>query len=60
MRVVEREPGDVAELRRRVRAERDALQRDRYRAVLLALDAAIRRVAASTGRSADEVTGGRT
>ena len=38
MRVVEREPGDVAELRGRVRAERDALQRDRYRAVLLALD----------------------
>ena len=38
MRVVEREPGDVAELQRRVRAERHALQRDRYRAVLLALD----------------------
>lgn len=38
MRVVEREPGDVAELERRVRAERDALQRDRYRAVILALD----------------------
>jgi transposase len=38
MRVSEREPGDVAELERRVRAERHALQRDRYRAVLLALD----------------------
>lgn len=38
MRVVEREPGDVAELQRRVRGERNALQRDRYRAVLLALD----------------------
>src|SRR5688500_6419053 len=38
MRVVEREPGDVAELGRRVRAERHALQRDRYRAVVLALD----------------------
>ena len=37
MRVSEREPGDVAELRRRVRSTRDALQRDRYRAVLLAL-----------------------
>lgn len=38
MRVTEREPGDVAELTRRVRAEPNALQRDRYRAVLLALD----------------------
>ena len=38
MRVTEREPGDVAELTRRTRAEHDALQRDRYRAVLLALD----------------------
>jgi transposase len=38
VRVVEREPGDVAELQRRVRSERDALRRDRYRAVLLALD----------------------
>lgn len=38
MRVTEREPGDVAELTRRVRVEPNALQRDRYRAVLLALD----------------------
>jgi putative transposase len=38
MRVSEREPGDVAELTRRARAERNALQRDRYRAVLLAVD----------------------
>ena len=38
MRVTERGPGDVAELTRRARTERDALQRDRYRAVLLALD----------------------
>jgi transposase len=38
MRVSEREPGNVAALTRRARAERDALQRDRYRAVLLALD----------------------
>src|ERR1051325_4491061 len=38
MRVSEREPGDVAELTRRARVETRALQRDRYRAVLLALD----------------------
>ena len=38
MRVSEREPGDVAELQRRVRSTRDALRRDRYRAVLMALD----------------------
>src|SRR5262245_22535977 len=52
MRVTEREPGDVAELRRRARVERDALQRDRYRAVLLALDGqeAVA-IAASLGRS---------
>lgn len=37
MRVSERQPGDVAELERRVRSTRDALQRDRYRAVLMAL-----------------------
>jgi transposase len=38
MRVSEREAGDVAELRRRAKAERNALQRDRFRAVLLALE----------------------
>jgi transposase len=38
MRVVERESGDAAELGRRARAARHALQRDRYRAVLMALD----------------------
>ena len=38
MRVMERGPGDEAELTRRARAERNALQRDRYRAVLMALD----------------------
>ena len=38
MHIVEREAGDVAELQRRAAAERDALRRDRYRAVLLALD----------------------
>lgn len=38
MRIVEREPGDMAELDRRARCEKKAIQRDRYRAVLLALD----------------------
>jgi transposase len=43
--ITERQPGDVDELRRRAAAERDALRRDRYRAVLLALD----------GKEADEI-----
>jgi len=38
MRVTERESGDIGELMRRVRTEKNALQRDRYRAVLLALE----------------------
>lgn len=38
MRVKEREPGDVEELTRRVRSERDAVLRDRYRSVLMALE----------------------
>jgi transposase len=38
MRVSEREAGDVAELDRRAKSERNALQRDRFRAVLLALE----------------------
>ena len=38
MKLSEREAGDVAELTRRARSESDALQRDRYRAVLLALE----------------------
>ena len=38
MRVSERAAGDVAELERRAKAERNALQRDRWRAVLLALE----------------------
>ena len=38
MRVTERTPGDIAELMRRARVEKDALVRDRYRAVLMALD----------------------
>jgi transposase len=38
MKVFERNPGDIAELARRVRSEKRSIQRDRYRAVLLALD----------------------
>ena len=38
MHVTERQVGDVAELRRCVRNETRAMQRDRYRAVLLAID----------------------
>jgi transposase len=37
MEIREREPGDVDELTRRAAAERDALRRDRYRAVLMAI-----------------------
>jgi transposase len=36
--VIERQAGDGAELRRRIEVERDALQRDTYRAVVLALE----------------------
>ena len=38
MNVSERSAGDVVELTRRAACESDALQRDRYRAVLMALD----------------------
>ncbi|HLL90472.1 MAG TPA: helix-turn-helix domain-containing protein [Tepidisphaeraceae bacterium] len=38
MKVTERSVGDVAELTRRAREETKAIQRDRYRAVLMALD----------------------
>jgi transposase len=38
MQLTERGRGDVEQLRQRAAAERDALRRDRYRAVLLALD----------------------
>jgi transposase len=38
MRVTERSVGDVAELNRRVKVETHAMLRDRYRAVLLALE----------------------
>lgn len=37
MRVTERAPGDIDELRRLAAGERDAMRRDRYRAVVLAL-----------------------
>ena len=52
MELTEREPGDVEELGRRAAAERDALRRDRFRAVLLALDGrAAADIAAALGRS---------
>ena len=38
MHLTERTAGDLQELQRRAGQERDALRRDRYRAVLLALD----------------------
>jgi transposase len=38
MRVSERKPGDMAELDGRAKSQRNALQRDRLRAVLLALE----------------------
>lgn len=37
MKVTERESGDAAQLRRRARGERNALRRDRLRAVIAAL-----------------------
>ncbi len=52
MRVSERQPGDGAELDRRARSEANALQRDRYRAVRLALDGQqAKAIAAALGRS---------
>jgi transposase len=52
VRLTERTAGDVEELIRRAAAERDALRRDRYRAVLLALEGkeAVE-IAGSLGRS---------
>ena len=38
LQVIERQAGDVAEFQRRIKIERDALQRDKYRAVMLALE----------------------
>jgi transposase len=52
MLIAERTPGDVDELRRRAGDERDALRRDRYRAVLLALDGGeAAAIAAALGRA---------
>ena len=41
MYLKERAAGDIGELQRRAGRERDALRRDRYRAVLLALVAGV-------------------
>lgn len=50
--IVERTAGDVAELRLRLAAERDALRRDRYRAVVLAIEGKqASDIAASLGRA---------
>ena len=52
LQITEQRPGDVAELKRRISVERNALQRDKYRAVTLALEG--RRAAAiakALGRS---------
>jgi transposase len=52
MHVSPRQPQDVAELQRRVRCERNAKQRDRYRAVLLAIEGeATKAIMAKLGRS---------
>ena len=52
MRVIEREPGDAAELYRRARSQTNALQRDRYRAVLLALEGGeARKIGKALGRA---------
>lgn len=40
MRLTEQIPGDIDALRQRAREERDALRRDRFRAVLMALEGA--------------------
>lgn len=52
MMIVERTPGDVAELERRTALEKNALRRDRFRAVLLALDGGeAAHIAAALGRA---------
>jgi transposase len=52
MRVSEREPGDVAELRRLAGVEKNALRRERYRSVLLALEGKeAEQIAEAVGRS---------
>jgi transposase len=51
MRVTEHAPGDIAELQRLASAESHAMRRDRYRAVLLALDGReALQIAAALGR----------
>src|SRR3954470_16087485 len=52
MHLTERAAGDLDELHRRVGKERDALRRDRYRAVLMALDGKeAEQIAESLGRA---------
>lgn len=52
MVIIERTAGDMAELRVRVAAEENALRRDRYRAVLLAIDGSeANHIAAALGRA---------
>jgi transposase len=58
MRVTERAAGDVDELELRAGAERDAAQRDRYRAVLMAIDGhEAAEIADALGRSRRGVQG---
>ena len=52
MRLTERTPGDIGVLRQRARDEHDALRRDRWRAVLLALEGKeAAEIACSLGRA---------
>ncbi len=52
MEIHERAAGDVAELERRAAAERDALRRDRYRAVVMAIEGGeAEAIAAALGRA---------
>jgi transposase len=52
LHITERQAGDVAELQRRAAAERDALRRDRYRAVLMAMEGReATEIAAALGRA---------
>lgn len=52
MRLTERTPGDIGVMRQRARDERDALRRDRWRAVLLALEGKeAAEIACSLGRA---------
>jgi transposase len=52
MLIIERTPGDVAELERGATLEKNALRRDRYRAVLLAIEGQqAKSIARSLGRA---------